>query len=142
MCVLFLITHTLEHYNGKNKLNSIMTMPWEKKRSVLCRHTQISTDSGHTWCTAVDWIWPLGGRMKENTIRGEISRCFPLFVCFHYLSGKSTITSCMAKHTEKFQTLHLIALSLNGKETVFSLKMNSPPCSWSARMKKKKSLVG
>lgn len=53
--------------------------------------------------------------MKENTIRGEISRCFPLFVCFHYLSGKSKITSCMAKHTEKFHSLHLIALSLNGK---------------------------
>ena len=127
-------------WKKQTKLNHDYAM--RKKRSVLCRHTQISTDSGHTWCTAVDWIWPLGGRMKENTIRGEISRCFPLFVCFHYLSGKSTITSCMAKHTEKFQTLHLIALSLNGKETVFSLKMNSPPCSWSARMKKKKSLVG
>lgn len=48
--------------------------------------------------------------MKENTIRGEISRCFPLFVCFPYLSGKSKITSFMAKYTEEFQTLHLIAL--------------------------------
>lgn len=55
--------------------------------------------------------------MKENTIRGEISRCFPLFVCFPYLSGKSEITSFMAKYTEEFQTLHLIALSLKNKKT-------------------------
>lgn len=141
MCVLFLITHTLKHYNGKNKLNSIMTMPW-KKKSVLCRHTQISTDSGHTWCTAVDWIWPLGGRMKENTIRGEISRCFPLFVCFYYLSGKSKITSCMAKHTEKFQTLHLIALSLNGKRDSVLSRNEFTSMLMECKNEKKKSLVG
>lgn len=79
--------------------------------------------------------------MKENTIRGEISRCLPLFVCFHYLSGKSKITSYMAKHTEEFQTLHLISLSLNGKETVFSLEINSPPCLWSTTMGKKSLFV-
>lgn len=66
--------------------------------------------------------------MKENTIRGEISRCYPLFVCFHSLSGKSKITSYMAKYTEEFQTLHLTALLLNGKVTVFFPEINLPPC--------------
>ena len=100
-CVLFLIVHTLKHHNGKNKLNHDSAM--KKRKCALQTRAQISTDSRHTWCTAVDWIWPLGGRIKENTIRGEISRCFPLFVCFHYLSGKSKITFYMAKHTEYFK---------------------------------------
>lgn len=67
------------------------------------------------------------GRIKENTIRGEISRCLPLFVCFHYLCGKSKITSYMASYTEEFPTLHLIALSLNSKATMFFLEINSSP---------------
>jgi hypothetical protein len=39
-------------------------------------HNIHSTDSSYT---AVDYVWPMETRMKENTIRGEISRWFSLF---------------------------------------------------------------
>lgn len=41
----------------------------------------------------------------------------------------------MASYAEEFQTLHLIALSLNSKATVFFLEINSSPYPWSIKMK-------